>query len=105
MDNKIGRVSQLEDVHEFLWLKLWNTIDDDEWIRDEVWGMLVAKVPGMPDYRVKEWTVTIPLQDSITVTVDARNEEEAIELATDEVTYQAIEDVILESDMIAESID
>jgi len=62
-----------------LWQKLWDALDGDI-EQDETWGMFMDAIPGLPDFRTKTWEVEIPL-DPITVEVEAKDEDEAIELA------------------------
>lgn len=62
-----------------LWDKLWDALSGDI-EQDETWGMFMDALPGLPDLRTKTWEVEIPL-DSITVEVEAKDEDEAIELA------------------------
>jgi len=64
---------------EGLWRKLWDALDGDI-EQDETWGMFIDALPGLPDFRTKTWEVEIPL-DTITVEVEAKDEDEAIELA------------------------
>ena len=60
-----------------LWEKLYAALDGDI-EQDETWGLIVDEIPGVPDLRVKTWEVEIPL-DAITVEVEAKDEDEAIE--------------------------
>lgn len=64
----------------YLWRTLWDALDGDI-EQDETWGLFINAVAGdVPDFRTKTWEVEIPL-DTITVEVEAKDEDEAIELA------------------------
>ncbi len=63
---------------ENLWYTLWRALDGDI-EQDETWGMFMDALPGLPDFRTKTFEVEIPL-DTITVEVEAKDEDEAIEL-------------------------
>lgn len=79
-------------VHH-LWEKLYRALDGDI-EQDETWGLIMDEIPGVPDLRVKTFDVEIPL-DTLTITVEAKDEDEAIELAIEKACDDySIEDVI-----------
>jgi hypothetical protein len=79
-------------VHH-LWVKLYRALDGDI-EQDETWDLIMSEIPGVPDLRVKTFDVEIPL-DTLTITVEAKDEDEAIELAIEQACNDySIEDVI-----------
>ena len=68
-------------VHH-LWEKLYRALDGDI-EQDATWGLIIDEIPGVPDLRVRTFEVEIPLE-TITITVEANDEDEAIELAIEE---------------------
>lgn len=76
-----------------LWEKLYRALDGDI-EQDETWGLIMDEIPGVPDLRVKTFEVEIPLE-TITVDVEAKDEDEAIELAIEKAEGEyCISDVI-----------
>ena len=83
--HKLNRV--IEDGGDprlsYIWSTLWDALDGDI-ERDETWDMFINAIAGdIPDYRTKMFEVDIPLE-TITITVEAKDEDEAIELAMEE---------------------
>ena len=78
---------------EGLWDKLWDALSGDI-DQDGTWEIFMDAIPGMPDLRTKMFEVDIPLE-TITLTVQAKDEDEAIEMAMElaENDY-SLEDVI-----------
>ena len=69
--------------------QLWESLDGDV-DRDDTWGLFVDQL-GMPDKRSKEYEVTV----TITVYVDATDEDDAQEKAEEEIsdnTYRYLRD-------------
>lgn len=76
-----------------LWDKLWDALDGDI-EQDETWGMFMDALPGLPDLRTRSFEVEIPLE-TLTITVDAKDEDEAIEMAMEQAENNwCIADVI-----------
>jgi len=76
-----------------IWDELWDALSGDI-EQDETWGMFMDAIPGMPDLRIKMFEVEIPLE-TITLTVQAKDEDEAIELAMEQAESDySLEDVI-----------
>jgi hypothetical protein len=65
-----------------LWEKLYRALAGDI-EQDATWGLIIDEIPGVPDLRVRTFEVEIPLE-TITITVEAKDEDEAIELAIEE---------------------
>jgi len=65
-----------------LWEKLYQALNGDI-EQDETWGLIMDEIPGVPDLRAKTFEVEIPLE-SISITIEAKDEDEAIELAIEE---------------------
>ena len=79
-------------VHH-LWEKLYAALSGDI-EQDETWGLIMDEIPGVPEMRVKTFEVEIPL-DTLTIEVEAKDEDEAIELAMEQAERDyCIEDVI-----------
>lgn len=80
---------------EQLWNSLSGSID-----RDEIWEIFVDEL-GMPDKRSRTYDVTLNL--TVTVEVEAVDEDEAIEKAYDKIEeeYYSISDLIAEGDLEA----
>lgn len=76
-----------------LWEKLYRTLDGDI-EQDETWDLIMSEIPGVPDLRVRTFDVEIPLE-TLTITVEAKDEDEAIELAMEQAENDyCISDVI-----------
>lgn len=80
---------------ERLWDSLSGSID-----RDDIWEIFVDEL-GMPDKRSRTYDVTLNL--TVTVEVEAVDEDEAIEKAYDKIEeeYYSISDLIAEGDLEA----
>ena len=79
-------------VHH-LWEKLYAALSGDI-EQDETWDLIMSEIPGVPDLRVRTFDVEIPLE-TITITIEAKDEDEAIELAIEQACNDySIEDVI-----------
>ena len=66
----------------WIWEKLWEALSGDI-ERDQTWEMFMDAIPGMPDLRTKTYEVEFRF-DSITITVEAKDEDEAYDLAREE---------------------
>jgi hypothetical protein len=77
-----------------IWSTLWDALAGDV-ERDETWGLFIDAIAGdVPEFRARTFAVEIPLE-TLTLEVEAKDEDEAIELAIQQAQDDySIEDVI-----------